>query len=175
VLCGQRGELQKSLEYLNMAITLSPQPRSGPFYNRAITHANMRRPADAVRDFTRALELGLPPEDERASRIGLMSEAMNMADYEATLSYAKSVVTAYPDIADGYFYAGTALVNLNRASEAVEQLTKAVQIMPTMANAWYNLSVAYMRNGNSPKALAAALEAKKLGFAVSDGYLSKLR
>jgi hypothetical protein len=47
--------------------------------------------------------------------------------------------------------------------------------MPTMANAWYNLSVAYMRNGNSPKALAAALEAKKLGFAVSDGYLSKLR
>jgi Flp pilus assembly protein TadD len=98
-----------------------------------------------------------------------------MADYQATLSYAKSVMSTYPDIADGYFYAGTALVNLNRASEAVEQLTKAVQIMPTMANAWYNLSVAYMRNGNSPKALAAALEAKKLGFAVSDGYLSKLR
>lgn len=175
ILCGQRGELQKSLEYLNLAITMAPSPRGSLFYNRAITNANMQKRADAIRDFAQALSMGLPPDDEYSSRNGLMAESMNMGDLAGCLSYANDFIARYPNSPDGHFYAGTALVNLKRLQESVAALTKATELKPDFANAWYNLSVAHMLLKQNAEARRAALEAKRLGWAVTDGYLSKLQ
>jgi tetratricopeptide (TPR) repeat protein len=174
VLCGQRGELQKSLEYLNMVIAMGKNSAS-TFYNRGITYANMKRSEEAVADFSKAVSMGLPPDDELAARRGLMMESLAINKLNDAFSFATDFMQRYPASPDGYFYGGTALVNLGRNAEAVQALSKAVQLLPTMANAWFNLSIAHLRTGNKKDARIAALEAKKLGFAVSDVYLGKLQ
>ncbi|MBA2666653.1 MAG: tetratricopeptide repeat protein [Trueperaceae bacterium] len=120
-----RGDFQAALFAFNEVTRLFPDRFDGHF-NRAVTLARLRRPADAAAAFERALEEGAASasgQDRLNAYIGLAGQLVAIAAFDrAADAYGEALVLS-PDDADLPFNRGAALVNAGRGLEALAELT----------------------------------------------------
>ncbi|TNE69634.1 tetratricopeptide repeat protein [bacterium] len=75
-----------------------------------------------------------------------MNAAGEQESAKNALKLAQSLIDQYPDIADGYFLAGTLCLTLNDELVAKAYLEKTIQINQNHQNAWLELVQLYLRN-----------------------------
>ena len=142
------------------------------YLNRGITFSKMNDHTRAAKDFEKAFSL---KENDVMSLVNLCAELLNAKQYEQTIKRANLLTQLSPNSYEGYFYRGTANVNLKNYAIAIVDLNKAIGFKSDYSFAWFNTAVAYNAVGNKKKALEYALKAKSLGMDVKDEYLNSLR
>jgi predicted Zn-dependent protease len=78
--------------------------------------------------------------------------------------YYKRAVNLYPQYAVTHFRFGSFLLDVGSDEDGIEELERAVEIDPTLAEAHAILSVAYEKAGKTVLARKAGDEAKRLGY-----------
>jgi tetratricopeptide (TPR) repeat protein len=121
-----RGDFQAALFAFNEVTRLFPDRFDGHF-NRAVTLARLRRPADAAAAFRRALDQGLVAAsevDRLNAHIGLAGQLVLVQDYLGAADAFGAALALRPDDVDLAFNRGAALVNAGRGIEALAELTE---------------------------------------------------
>lgn len=148
VIYGERGDYAKAVRALSTAIAEQPGEVS-LHYNRAVALIRSSRPERALDDYRRAVELGAEGSQRYESIVGLARTSLMLNRFQDALTWSEPLVREFPQAFDGYFLRGTALVNLARPIEAVENLQRALKIRPSDADAQFNLSIA-LQNTAAP-------------------------
>jgi tetratricopeptide (TPR) repeat protein len=120
-----RGDFQAALFAFNEVTRLFPARFDGHF-NRAVTLARLRRPADAAAAFRRALGEGataVGSSDRLNAYVGLAGQLVLVGDYgEAAEAYGQALALRPGDV-ELAFNRGAALVNAGKGLEALTELT----------------------------------------------------
>lgn len=119
-------------------------------------------PGQAVGEVVRAFEQTFGPIADRiptareldTELIGIRS-ALKWRQWGPARARAEYVLRFRPDDPEALFALGTATGALGDAERALELLTKAVGLLPTHHDAWYNLGIAHIETGNPGKAVEA--------------------
>jgi tetratricopeptide (TPR) repeat protein len=121
-----RGDFAAALFAFNEVARLYPDRFDGHF-NRAVTLARLRRPAEAAEAFRRALEEAAPEatgEDRLASWTGLGGQLVLAGEpSEAADAYGEALALS-PDDTSLAYRRGSALVDAGRGLEALAELTE---------------------------------------------------
>ncbi len=165
------GKFQESIDMYKMALERDSSTFD-VYVNRGITFTKMGQRVNAIKDFKKALTI--QPKNQMALS-NLCSELVNSSNFKETLIYSSKLIKLYPASYDGYFYRGTANVNLGNHSIALEDLNQSIKLNPNYMYAWFNASVSYKAIGDTKKALEYALKAKELGMEVNPAYLESLK
>lgn len=107
------------------AIELNPSYTNGYHWYGSIFLLARNRFDEALEVETKALELEPMTMVIRASFIWINYQARR---YEKSIAYGKEVVEIDPNFALGRFYYGLSLAQMHRYDEAIEQLTKALEL-----------------------------------------------
>ncbi len=167
----QEGKFQESIDMYKMALERDSSTFD-VYVNRGITFTKMGQRVNAIKDFKKALTI--QPKNQMALS-NLCSELVNSSNFKETLIYSSKLIKLYSASYDGYFYRGTANVNLGNHSIALEDLNQSIKLNPNYMYAWFNASVSYKSIGDTKKALEYALKAKELGMEVNPAYLESLK
>ena len=165
------GKFQESIDMYKMALERDSSTFD-VYVNRGITYTKMGQRVNAIKDFKKALTI--QPKNQMALS-NLCSELVNSSNFKETLIYSSKLIKLYPASYDGYFYRGTANVNLGNHSIALEDLNQSIKLNPNYMYAWFNASVSYKAIGDTKKALEYALKAKELRMEVNPAYLESLK
>jgi tetratricopeptide (TPR) repeat protein len=160
----------KALEMYSEAIKMKPVNYDA-YQNRAITYSSMGDHKHAAEDFTKALSIR-PEASNLLEKI--ISEKISAGMLAESIADCDRVLATDPDNANILLCRGTAYINSGRYNEAIGDLERSLKNLPTNGNAWFNLAYAYNKLGNKSKALEAAINARKNGYAVSDQYIQSL-
>jgi tetratricopeptide (TPR) repeat protein len=121
-----RGDFAAALFAFNEVARLYPERFDGHF-NRAVTLAPLRRPADAAEAFRRALDEAPPRRPARIAwrldRAGGPARARRRLPGEAADAYGEALALS-PDDTDLAYRRGSALVDAGRGLEALAELTE---------------------------------------------------
>jgi tetratricopeptide (TPR) repeat protein len=120
-----RGDFQAALFAFNEVTRLYPDRFDGHF-NRAVTLARLRRPADAAAAFERALgDAGVyaGEADRLNAYIGLAGQLVLTGDFDRAADAFGNALALRPGDVDLAFNRGAALVNAGRGIEALAELT----------------------------------------------------
>jgi tetratricopeptide (TPR) repeat protein len=121
-----RGDFQAALFAFNEVTRLFPERFDGHF-NRGVTLARLRRPADAAAAFARALDeaSASASEAERLNaHIGLAGQLVLTRDFDGAATAYGDALALRPDDVDLAFNRGAALVNAGRGIEALAEITE---------------------------------------------------
>ncbi len=165
------GKFQESIDMYKMALERDSSTFD-VYVNRGITYTKMGQRVNAIKDFKKALTI--QPKNQMALS-NLCSELVNSSNFKETLIYSSKLIKLYTASYDGYFYRGTANVNLGNHSIALEDLNQSIKLNPNYMYAWLNASVSYKAIGDTKKALEYALKAKELGMELNPAYLESLK
>jgi tetratricopeptide (TPR) repeat protein len=165
------GKFQESIDMYKMALERDSSTFD-VYVNRGITYTKMAQRANAIKDFKKALTI--QPKNQMALS-NLCSELVNSSNFNEALIYSNKLIKLYPASYDGYFYRGTANVNLGNHTSALEDLNQSIKLNPNYMYVWFNASVSYKAIGETKKALEYALKAKELGMEVNPAYLESLK
>ena len=124
------GNHVQAVEHLSRAITLSPDV-ANYYYWRADSNIHLARHDDAIRDYTRALEL-MP--NDRASRVGRAAALLWKRDHQAAIADF-TLVIQQPGPPDQYTAwarrgRGLAFVGLDQPAEAVADYEAYLALVP---------------------------------------------
>ena len=72
---------------------------------------------------------------------------LDAAEYAAAEEFFRECIGKDPQDAEGYFYLGEALSELNRLEEAVGIMEKGLKLKPEDAEAWTSLGDLYFESG----------------------------
>jgi tetratricopeptide (TPR) repeat protein len=120
-----RGDFQAALFAFNEVTRLYPERFDGHF-NRGVTLARLRRPADAAAAFLRALadaSDGALESERLNAHIGLAGQLVLTRDFDGAANAFGEALKLRPDDVDLAFNRGAALVNAGRGIEALAELT----------------------------------------------------
>lgn len=170
IIYGMKNEYERSLDCFTKALAESPG-NPNLYYNRGISYSFSGDARRAMEDFDAALRNGVQGENRYQSLKGKALESMKLGDFTTCLETSEQAMREYPDGYDGYFYHGTALVNVKRSSDAVQYLLKGTELRPQEASCWYNLAVAYNDIGDKTKARQAVVRSQELGYNVPPAML----
>lgn len=151
-----QGDDERALSDLDRSIELNPDDVASQ-YNRAMARHNLDDDRGAIEDLTHALELdvgafdcyGLRAECHRA----LLNDREALADYDRALEIDPA--TADADVWTGR---GKTLIRLNRAAEAISDITKALEIKAT-AERCHLLAMCYIDAGDYVRAASECVRA----------------
>lgn len=121
-----RGDYQAALFEFGEVTRLFPKRFDGHF-NRAVTLAKLRRPADAAAEFKEAIAQAEPeasPEDRIQSYLGLAAQLEIGGDYAAAADAYGSALDLAPDNAEYILRRGSALQKAGKGLEALPALTE---------------------------------------------------
>ncbi len=120
-----RGDFQAALFEFSEVTRLQPERFDGHF-NRAVTLARLRRPADAAASFQSALEQAAPEasaEDRVQAQLGLAGQLEQTGDYAGAAAAYAAALELEPDNAGYILLRGQALLNAGNGLEALPELT----------------------------------------------------
>lgn len=121
-----RGDYQAALFEFGEVTRLFPDRFDGHF-NKAVTLARLRRPADAAAEFKEAIAQADPEasnDDRVQSYLGLAAQLEISGDYAAAADAYGSALDLAPGNADYILRRGTALQKAGRGLEALPSLTE---------------------------------------------------
>ena len=119
-----QSDFKGALSDFSEAISLHPEDAENWFY-RAKTYAKLKNWMKAEQDFTEAMFL---TEQEPELLLGRGQARYYQNKTELALADFIQLISIDPSNASGYYHRGITLHRLNRASEACNDLTKAVQL-----------------------------------------------
>jgi len=98
--------------------------------------------------------------------------ACEAGDYQEAVRAFREAVGLKPDFsANAWERLGYASHKLGQIDNAVMAYREAIRLKPDFRTAWYNLGVAYTRQGNHPKMMEAYEKLKVLDNEVADEFL----
>ena len=145
------------------------------YYNRGALHYYQKKnPENALKDYSRAIEL-MPKKAEILHTRGILYHYalekydLALADYNRVLELDANLDKAYNNRGTLYF---------NKMKEydlALKDFNKAIRLNDKDGQYFMNRSYANYFKGNKDAALKDAAQAKKLGFAVQESYVEKVK
>ena len=161
------GVLEKAIRDFNTAIRLDPKNPDnyigrGAAYNAKGNHVM------ATKDYNAALKLGLEPNTARYIRQLLITLGSTQEQYE---HYANAVhdgaVLKHPQ---EYINIGTACHNKNQFEAAIQHYTRAIELDPESADAYFRRAEAYAQLGRFPEAASDYAEVIKIDPNYDEAY-----
>ena len=159
-----------SLQMYTMALERNPNTFD-VHLNRGITYIKMLDYKNALKDFNQALKLR--PNDV-GTLVNLCAAYLNNKNYQECIQTSVVLMKAAPQRWEGYFYQGTAYVNLGKFQQGAASLEKAITLNQNDPYIWFNAGIAQQQIGNKEKAKNYILKAKSLNYPVSDAILNGL-
>lgn len=86
-----------------------------------------------------------------------------------------SISSVYAETAEDYYISGNIYYLQGNPSQAISDLTKAIQINPNYARAYECRAFAYFASKEYDKAWADVHQAESLGYKVPSGFIEKLK
>jgi len=149
-----RGDLQTALKLYNQIIAtgkLAREELAAIYVNRGITRRRLKRPAKAIADYTRALQL----------RPGYATALFNRGNAYADLRKFERAILDYdqaikfrPTYAKAFYGRGNAHAHLKQLPQALDDYTQAIALNPGYALAYRNRAVVHKWMGDLDKARA---------------------
>ncbi len=87
--------------------------------------------------------------------------------------YSKGGSPVNAKTAEEYFQSGNAYFDLGNLSEAISNLTKAIEINPSLAKAYNNRGFAYFKQGNLPQAVSDFTKVIEINPTDANAYYSR--
>lgn len=148
----QTGDTVRGIELIVQSLRINPrQPAAYSNIGRALL-VEMKRPAEALANFDRALQLKPDYVEAHNHRGNVLLELGRPA--EALASYDRALQLK-PGLADAHNNRGNALLDLQRAQEALASFDRALQLKPGSADAHNNRGSALRELKRAPEALAS--------------------
>jgi protein O-mannosyl-transferase len=157
------GKFDRSLECYGLALERD-STSFDVYLNRGITFGKMGNHEAAAKDFQKALTLR--PNNEMALT-NLCGEWINLRNWKMAIETANTLIQNYPSVHFGYFYRGTAAINLGEYQKGVDDLIQAGSINPNYPYTWFNAAIACKAMGNTEKMNLYKEKAKALGMEVN--------
>ncbi len=145
------GKNDEALADLDKAIEQNPHfPEA--FAARGNVYLSMNRPASAVEDFNKALQLGLTEEPSIFINRGLAYFQLDIYDL-AEKDFQKALELD-PHSAAAWFNLGTLYLYQGEEEKAISAFDKAAETSPDLAAIYFNRAIAYAQLGETEKAIA---------------------
>jgi Putative Zn-dependent protease, contains TPR repeats len=155
----QEGKFQLAADYYGELIKLNPTEFNYYLQRGVILLNELKNPKEAIKDFTRAMELN--PEEpilpyNRGTAYLMISEWKKAkADFD-------SVLTVKPDFVSALLNRGLALLNMKKPDEAIADFNAGIAVEPRMPNLYRARALAYKMKGDNRLAQADELRAAEI-------------
>jgi tetratricopeptide (TPR) repeat protein len=149
-----KGDLEGALTDFDRAIELKPDLAKA-YANRALTRYALDNERGAEADAAKAIELD--PADPRAY-IVLGRMAFDRGLVSTAADYFDQAVEAAPDRGDVYWWRGKFLTAVGEYGAALEDLTVAIELAPSLSAAYLDRAVTILRGGVDPRLARPDLE-----------------
>ncbi len=160
-----------ALADLEEAVLLEPR-EAVPWNSLGAVHLTMARHDLALQDFTRAIELKSDYAEAYLNR-ALAYSGMNRLD--RALADFDAAIRMQPGNPKAYLWRGEAKYLIGDRAGAAEDYGRALTLDPNERSAWYARAKAYERLGRYGEALRDALQAKALGYPLTQAYIDGLQ
>jgi Flp pilus assembly protein TadD len=141
-------ETGESAKAIALLATL-PQDDTEALNALGIAYGHARRPADAMRMFTRAIELDATDGLAHQNIGTLQLQANDLKNAEASLRRALAID---PTLAGAHTSLGVVLAQTGRAAEAIDEWKRAVDLDPTDFDGLFNLTLELVKQGRMDEA-----------------------
>ena len=118
----EEGKLETALNLLNQIISKNPDMIEA-INNRGLVKSGLDREAEAIEDYTRALQIY--PEFEMAF-VNRGASYLNIGDLQKAIEDFKKALQLNKNSAYTYFYLGDAYGKLGNVEEAIKYFTEAI-------------------------------------------------
>ncbi len=147
-------------------------PRSSPFayLNRAVTEAEML-------DFMSSVEgnyQSMSVDNDPANRLNDSSKEKKPANYSAIISDLKRCTELLPELPHAYYNLGYMYSKDGNLPESLRYYTKAIEIFPYFAEAYYNRALVQLTLDEKEKAALDLSRAGELGLKAAYTIIDKL-
>lgn len=110
------------------------------YYHRGITQTQCQNHLDAIKSFTKAIELNPTFIEAYLRRIETFDKIQK---YRQVLEDCNHVLQLNPNSPQAYYYLGCSRQHLGYTQSAIEAYTQAIQMQPTNAQCYYHRGLAY--------------------------------
>ncbi len=160
-----QGAYQQAISAYESVVKSHPS-QPGIHFRIGRTHQERARSTNSQEDLTAAtreflLEMEIDPRNANAA-YEIAEIHREGGDFPPAETYFKMALSYYPDFQEAEVGLGATLIALNRASEALPHLQRAVKLGPGDEAAWYRLSQAQRKLGNKEEQLRALAEYRRL-------------
>lgn len=132
-----------------------------PYYNRGLGYDSSGAYQEAIRDFSKAIEIN----HSHASAYNNRGVAYGViGNYQQALKDFEKVIELDPENITVYNNRGSVYYSMGNYSQAVEDYKKAVEFDPKNAKTYYNLGLTYSQMGDMGQALINYKKAAALGL-----------
>jgi tetratricopeptide (TPR) repeat protein len=140
------------------------------YFNAGFAHYEAGRYAEAVADFTRALEV---KSDDAASLRYRGCSYYYLKNYDGSIADASRLIQLEPGNEDHYLLRGFVYGSKGDYDKAIADFTQAIRLDPSNAVAYNNRGATYIDKGEYDKAIADCTEAIRLNPNDASAYMNR--
>jgi tetratricopeptide (TPR) repeat protein len=157
----QTGKAEEALHLITAALTITPHPRNEPdlHANLGLAYVALKRPAEALASFERALALNPDHVDALANR---GTALLDLGRVQDALDSVGQALARDANHVSALFNRGTALSRAGRAAEALADFDRVLTLWPQHAEALGNRGHALQALGRHEDALTSYTQAISL-------------
>ncbi|PCJ87506.1 MAG: hypothetical protein COA57_04850 [Flavobacteriales bacterium] len=168
---GIYGRYEQALADYNEAIKLSPNYFDAHF-NRAINYSIMKDYEKAFVDYTKAIEL---KPNHSKTYLNRAYAYVEYGSFDKAIDDCTVALKINPQNETGWFYRGLAFHNKKEYDKAINDYNQTLKINSRNSGAWFNRSLCFNEKQQYYQALQDAIQAKNLGYTVSETYIENLQ
>ncbi len=129
---------KKALEYLNRSVKVSPKNYKG-YYNRGLLMLKNGKPAEAIKDFNRAIAL----YDYHKAYVGRASAYYMLQDIPKAMQDAEYVLKTEPGQPKALFVLANCYSSLNQIDKALTLYNMCIEVVDDDADFYFKRAIAY--------------------------------
>jgi tetratricopeptide (TPR) repeat protein len=159
-------------EYVNLALESGPM---GPDPRFASCHSDLRR-ALKERRYDEALRVAeelVAIRGTPADRVDQAHALIHLGRWQEAEDLCAGVLETSPDHLGALVFRGQALVQMNRADEAVQSFKRATEVAPADTWPWRQLASAYCHLGRHDDELAATVRISEISPEAADAWINR--
>jgi tetratricopeptide (TPR) repeat protein len=163
--------------YQKLTLSKYKENRRVAYHNMGLLYARFENYPEAIRCYQKAIEIY--PNDA-ANEYSEMGDAYyQQENYQKAIQCFQNAVKINPDHIDAWYYMGNAYYAIKNYTNAIKYYQKAVAITPVLyinhnkANAYYNMGLAYDKQGNTIKKAECFKKAAVLGDTDAQEWLQE--
>ena len=150
VAYGKKGEVDRAIQDLNIAIQLNPDYAKA-YNNRGVVYGLKGDFDRAIADHNTAIKLN-PNYAETYNNRGIAYR--EKGDFDRAISDFNTAIKCKPNYAETYNNRGAAYDKKHELDRAIEDYNKAIELNPDYAEPYTNRGVAYDKKGDFDRAIA---------------------
>lgn len=155
------------------ACTTYPPPKvkdnAALYYNQGVARYEKGDYAEAIKDYTKAIELNPRYADAHYNR-GIAYD--DKGEYDRAIKDYTKAIELNPGYADAYVNRGIAYGRKGEYDQAISDFNEAIEIDPNVATAYYNRGLAYNKKGQYEQSISDYTKAIEVEPGYSSAYNS---